>query len=212
MLATNPHRLALPPATWGAAHDLHDGVVHPQEALHHSVAHLALATHLETEHGRECGTRAVLIVGVHDHMVEPDDGLPLDPGRRRVTSSRSAEMVQPWSPGTSPETIRSTSARRQPCSELSSPMVCQGVSAPPACRATRRFTRSTAQPRPMFGRLPWLAFERRMRALRFLVFLDIEDEAIGGRDRRHRPPDQPLRQWPRPSLYGVPVALVVEQT
>ena len=25
----------------------------------------------------------------------------------------------------------------------------------------------------MLGRLPWLALERRMRALRFLVFLDI---------------------------------------
>jgi hypothetical protein len=31
----------------------------------------------------------------------------------------------------------------------------------------------------MFGRLPWLAFERRMRALRFLVFFDIGDDAIG---------------------------------
>ena len=31
----------------------------------------------------------------------------------------------------------------------------------------------------MFGRLPWLAFERRMRALRFLVFFDIGVKAIG---------------------------------
>jgi hypothetical protein len=31
----------------------------------------------------------------------------------------------------------------------------------------------------MFGRLPWLALERRMRALRFLVFFDIGDEVIG---------------------------------
>jgi hypothetical protein len=30
------------------------------------------------------------------------------------------------------------------------------------------------QPRPMFGRLPWLAFDRRSRALRFFVFFDIE--------------------------------------
>lgn len=29
------------------------------------------------------------------------------------------------------------------------------------------------QPRPMLGRLPWLALERRSLALRFLVFLDI---------------------------------------
>ena len=31
----------------------------------------------------------------------------------------------------------------------------------------------------MLGRLPWLAFERRRRALRFLVFFDMRDEAIG---------------------------------
>ena len=31
----------------------------------------------------------------------------------------------------------------------------------------------------MLGRLPWLAFERRRRALRFLVFFDMSDEAIG---------------------------------
>ena len=29
------------------------------------------------------------------------------------------------------------------------------------------------QPRPMLGRLPWFAFERRSRALRFLVFFDM---------------------------------------
>lgn len=38
----------------------------------------------------------------------------------------------------------------------------------------------------MFGRLPWLAFERRMRALRFLVFFDIGDDAIGQSRQRHR--------------------------
>ena len=38
----------------------------------------------------------------------------------------------------------------------------------------------------MFGRLPWLAFERRMRALRFLVFFDIRDKAIGERPKRHK--------------------------
>ena len=38
----------------------------------------------------------------------------------------------------------------------------------------------------MFGRLPWLAFERRMRALRFLVFFDIGDEASGEKAQRHR--------------------------
>lgn len=31
----------------------------------------------------------------------------------------------------------------------------------------------SGQPRPMFGRLPWLALERRSLALRFFVFLDI---------------------------------------
>gem|GEM_PF-3879318 len=30
----------------------------------------------------------------------------------------------------------------------------------------------------MFGRLPWLAFERRMRALRFLVFFDMGTKTI----------------------------------
>ena len=38
----------------------------------------------------------------------------------------------------------------------------------------------------MFGRLPWLAFERRMRALRFLVFFDIGNETIGEWPRPHR--------------------------
>ena len=39
----------------------------------------------------------------------------------------------------------------------------------------------------MFGRLPWFAFERRRRALRFLVFFDIAAESTGasvGRNRR----------------------------
>ena len=36
------------------------------------------------------------------------------------------------------------------------------------------FGEQVPQPRPMLGRLPWLAFERRRRALRFLVFFDIE--------------------------------------
>ena len=35
------------------------------------------------------------------------------------------------------------------------------------------FAEQRPQPRPMLGRLPWLAFERRSRALRFLVFFDI---------------------------------------
>jgi hypothetical protein len=38
----------------------------------------------------------------------------------------------------------------------------------------------------MFGRLPWLAFERRMRALRFLVFFDIGVKAIGQIPQRHK--------------------------
>ena len=37
-----------------------------------------------------------------------------------------------------------------------------------------------AQPRPMLGRLPWLAFERRMRAFFFLVFFDMGHEVSGG--------------------------------
>jgi len=32
----------------------------------------------------------------------------------------------------------------------------------------------------MLGRLPWLAFERRILALRFLVFFDMADHATGG--------------------------------
>jgi hypothetical protein len=31
--------------------------------------------------------------------------------------------------------------------------------------------------------LPWLAFERRMRALRFLVFFDMGEQAIGSAGR-----------------------------
>jgi hypothetical protein len=36
-----------------------------------------------------------------------------------------------------------------------------------------------AQPRPMLGRLPWFAFERRMRAFFFLVFFDMGSQVIG---------------------------------
>ena len=38
----------------------------------------------------------------------------------------------------------------------------------------------------MFGRLPWLALERRIRALRFLVFFDIGVKAIGQQPERHK--------------------------
>ena len=48
----------------------------------------------------------------------------------------------------------------------------------------------------MFGRLPWLAFERRMRALRFLVFFDIGDEASGEMPERHRAPAEGLALTP----------------
>jgi hypothetical protein len=44
----------------------------------------------------------------------------------------------------------------------------------------------------MFGRLPWLAFERRMRALRFLVFFDIGVKAIGQMPQRHKPLNQQM--------------------
>ncbi len=37
-----------------------------------------------------------------------------------------------------------------------------------------------AQPRPMLGRLPWFAFERRMRAFFFFVFFDMGPEVSGG--------------------------------
>jgi hypothetical protein len=42
-----------------------------------------------------------------------------------------------------------------------------------SCSAWRRHDGVIAQPRPMFGRLPWLAFERRILAFFFLVFFDI---------------------------------------
>ncbi len=70
----------------------------------------------------------------------------------------------------------------------------------------------------MFGRLPWLAFERRMRALRFLVFFDIGVKTIGQKPEPHRPVKdprwacQPCRQRARPLEYGTPEALVLEQT
>ena len=38
----------------------------------------------------------------------------------------------------------------------------------------------------MFGRLPWFAFERRRRALRFLVFFDIAAESTGASVGRNR--------------------------
>src|SRR5207253_9414400 len=59
------------------------------------------------------------------------------------------------------------------------------------------------QPRPMFGRLPWFAFERRMRAFFFLVFLDMEDQPTwaGGRVTRH---DGGRRDRPGPSAPAEP--------
>ena len=47
----------------------------------------------------------------------------------------------------------------------------------------------------MFGRLPWLALERRMRALRFLVFFDIGVKAIGQQPKRHKA-FTPGATWP----------------
>ena len=44
----------------------------------------------------------------------------------------------------------------------------------------------------MFGRLPWLAFERRNRALRFLVFFDIDSKATCQSLPRHLPPKDRL--------------------
>ena len=38
------------------------------------------------------------------------------------------------------------------------------------------------QPRPMLGRLPWLALERRSRALRFFVFFDIGERVVRAGD------------------------------
>ncbi len=50
----------------------------------------------------------------------------------------------------------------------------------PRHRVARRVQgQQVGQPRPMFGRLPWLALLRRRRALRFLVFFDIGFEPIG---------------------------------
>ena len=46
------------------------------------------------------------------------------------------------------------------------------------------------QPRPMLGRLPWLALERRSRDLRFFVFFDI-GERVYGRARPVPPADRP---------------------
>ena len=48
------------------------------------------------------------------------------------------------------------------------------------------------QPRPMLGRLPWLALLRRRRALRFLVFFDIGSDAY----RATSPRDPTGRQLP----------------
>ena len=41
-----------------------------------------------------------------------------------------------------------------------------------------------AQPRPRLGRLPWFALERRIRALRFLVFFDIGRQSLRAVSRR----------------------------
>ena len=46
--------------------------------------------------------------------------------------------------------------------------------------------------RPMFGRLPWLALERRSLDLRFFVFLDIGVEATGHEDGPAKQPPSRL--------------------
>ena len=46
------------------------------------------------------------------------------------------------------------------------------------------------QPRPMLGRLPWLALDRRSRALRFLVFFDIRRRVYGCAGRLPRAADE----------------------
>jgi hypothetical protein len=51
--------------------------------------------------------------------------------------------------------------------EISTPYLGTGIP------EIRRNEKEGPQPRPMLGRLPWFAFERRSRALRFLVFFDI---------------------------------------
>ena len=53
------------------------------------------------------------------------------------------------------------------------------------CRRRRAHRVGLDQPRPMLGRLPWLALERRSRALRFFVFLDIAIRVYGWTDRSH---------------------------
>ncbi len=45
-----------------------------------------------------------------------------------------------------------------------------------------RWRHRIGQPRPMFGRLPWFALLRRMRAFFFLVFFDIRVQPSGGLD------------------------------
>lgn len=57
-------------------------------------------------------------------------------------------------------------------------------------------TAEAGQPRPIFGRLPWLAFERRSFALRFLVFLDMACEVIGNLAGPPRPPRIPISTPP----------------
>ena len=54
---------------------------------------------------------------------------------------------------------------------------------------------STPQPRPMLGRLPWLALDRRSRALRFFVFFDMGRS----RYRRHQP-ERPAQAGSAPSM------------
>ena len=55
------------------------------------------------------------------------------------------------------------------------------------------WTKVGCQPRPMLGRLPWFALERRRRALRFLVFFDIgHDKPTVDRSAVNRADDRSL--------------------
>lgn len=74
-------------------------------------------------------------------------------------TGHTSEALEVWAYEHSPEVCTDTPVR--PHSDGDPPMVSW------TARTEMR------QPRPMLGRLPWFAFERRRRALRFFVFFDI---------------------------------------
>ena len=97
-----------------------------------------------------------------------------------ATQAATSDRRRPRASGT---------GRRRRCRDRCRRRPHAGSAGPRSTTSCGRTDGGLDQPRPMLGRLPWFALERRMRALRFLVFFDIGRQSLRaspefGLDRR----------------------------